>query len=60
MDGRPIADALEPSVLKRVAGETRLETYETARAKGAESEEPLRSPVDEELRERLRSLGYIQ
>jgi predicted AlkP superfamily phosphohydrolase/phosphomutase len=60
MDGRPIADALEPSVLKRVAGETRLETYETARAKGTESEEPLRSPVDEELRERLRSLGYIQ
>ena len=59
MDGRPIADALKPGVLKRVAGETRLETYETARAKGG-SEEPLRSPVDEELRERLRSLGYIQ
>ena len=59
MDGRPIADALNPNVMKRVSGETRLETYETARAKGG-SEEPLRSPVDEELRERLKSLGYIQ
>jgi hypothetical protein len=39
--------------------EDRLPTYETARAEG-EKEEPLRSPVDDELRERLRSLGYIQ
>lgn len=59
MDGRPIEDALTPSTLKRVARETRLKTYETARAKGG-SEEPLRSPIDDELRERLRSLGYIQ
>ena len=59
MDGRPIDDALEPSVLKRIARDKQLPTYETARAKGA-SEEPLTSPVDEELRERLRSLGYIQ
>jgi len=59
MDGRPIEDALTPSALKRVAHETRLKTYETARAKGGK-EEPLRSPIDEELRERLRSLGYIQ
>ncbi len=59
MDGRPIQDALLPSVVKRVARETRLKTYETARANGG-SEEPLRSPIDEELRERLRSLGYLQ
>jgi predicted AlkP superfamily phosphohydrolase/phosphomutase len=59
MDGRPIEDALTPAVIKRVARETRLKTYETARAK-AGSEEPLRSPIDDELRERLRSLGYIQ
>ncbi|MGH7682403.1 MAG: hypothetical protein ACRENN_10510, partial [Candidatus Eiseniibacteriota bacterium] len=59
MDGRVIQDALQPNVLKRVAKETRLKTYETARTAGQE-EEPLRSPVDDELRERLRSLGYIQ
>jgi predicted AlkP superfamily phosphohydrolase/phosphomutase len=59
MDGRPIEDALLPSIAKRVARETKLQTYETARAK-AGSQEPLRSPVDQELRERLRSLGYIQ
>ena len=59
MDGRPIEDALTPGALKRVGHERRLTTYETARPKGG-SEEPLRSPVDEELRERLRSLGYIQ
>jgi arylsulfatase A-like enzyme len=59
MDGRPIEDVLTAPVLKRVAKETRFATYETARAKG-ETEEPLRSPVDDELRERLRSLGYIQ
>jgi arylsulfatase A-like enzyme len=59
MDGRPIAAGLKPEVVRRVARETRFQTYETARAEG-KSEEPLRSPVDEELRERLRSLGYIQ
>ena len=59
MDGRPIEDVLTVPVMKRVAKETRLSTYETARAKGG-TEEPLRSPVDDELRERLRSLGYIQ
>jgi predicted AlkP superfamily phosphohydrolase/phosphomutase len=59
MDGRPIATGLKPDVVRRVTRETKLQTYETARATG-KSEEPLRSPVDQELRERLRSLGYIQ
>jgi len=59
MDGRPIQGGLLPRIVKRIERDTRLPTYETARAKG-ESEEPLRSPVDDELRERLRSLGYIQ
>jgi hypothetical protein len=59
MDGRPIEDALEPSVVRRVTRDKPLATYETARPARA-SEEPLASPVDEELRERLRSLGYIQ
>ena len=44
---------------RRVARETKFQTYETAHA-GGKNEEPLASPVDEELRERLRSLGYIQ
>ena len=59
MDGRPIEDALTTSVIKRVAKETRLDTYETASKSGG-AEAPVASPVDDELRERLRSLGYIQ
>jgi len=59
MDGRPIPGGLDEKLVQRMERETRLPTYETARAAG-ESEEPLRSPVDQELRERLRSLGYIQ
>ena len=58
MDGRPVEEALLPSIVKRVSRETRLQTYETARAKT--NAEAVRSPVDQELRERLRSLGYIQ
>jgi predicted AlkP superfamily phosphohydrolase/phosphomutase len=59
MDGRPIAGGLEPALLKRMERDTRLQTYEPART-ASEGEEPIRSPVDQELRERLRSLGYIQ
>jgi predicted AlkP superfamily phosphohydrolase/phosphomutase len=59
MDGRPIEDALKSSVMKKIAKDNRLKTYETARAKPA-GEQPIASPVDQELRERLRSLGYIQ
>jgi predicted AlkP superfamily phosphohydrolase/phosphomutase len=59
MDGRPIGTGLKGDLVKRMERETKLQTYETARAPG-QSEEPLRSPVDQELRERLRSLGYIQ
>lgn len=59
MDGRIIEDALQPSVIKRLGRESRLKTYETGHTAG-QSEEPLRSPIDDELRERLRSLGYIQ
>jgi len=60
MDGRPIAGGLESALVKRMARDTRLQTYETARAPGEAEAEPVRSPVDQELRERLRSLGYIQ
>ena len=59
MDGRPIEDALKPAIMKKVARDKRLNTYETARAR-KDGEQPIASPVDQELRERLRSLGYIQ
>ena len=59
MDGRPIEGGLTASLVKRITRENRFETYEPARSTN-QSEEPLSSPVDEELRERLRSLGYIQ
>jgi predicted AlkP superfamily phosphohydrolase/phosphomutase len=59
MDGRPMAGGIDPKLVRRIEGETRLPTYETGRAT-ASGQEPERSPVDDELRERLRSLGYIQ
>jgi len=59
MDGRPIEDALKPAVMKRISREKGLKTYETT-ASRREGEQPIASPVDQELRERLRSLGYIQ
>ena len=59
MDGRPVEDALKPAILKKVAHDRRLKTYETARAR-KDGEQPVASPVDQELRERLKSLGYIQ
>jgi hypothetical protein len=46
-------------VMKRIAKDNRLKTYETARAKPTDGQ-PIASPVDQELRERLKSLGYIQ
>ena len=60
MDGRPIEDALKPALMKRISREKGLKTYETAASARREGEQPIASPVDQELRERLRSLGYIQ
>ncbi len=60
MDGRPIPHGLQAPIVKRMERETRFQTYETARAGSGGKEEPVASPVDDELRERLRSLGYIQ
>jgi len=59
MDGRAIPGGVDPRLVRRIAAETKLPTYETARRKGGNAE-PIASPVDQELRERLRSLGYIQ
>lgn len=60
MDGRPIEDALKPGVMKRISREKGLKTYETEASARKNGEQPIASPVDQELRERLRSLGYIQ
>jgi len=59
MDGRPIEDALKPAIMKRISREKGLKTYETT-ASRREGGQPIASPVDQELRERLKSLGYIQ
>ncbi|MBD3367360.1 MAG: hypothetical protein GF405_04165 [Candidatus Eisenbacteria bacterium] len=57
MDGRVLEEALEPAYLESHPVTT-VDTYETGdRAAG---EEPIESSVDEEIRERLRSLGYIE
>lgn len=59
MDGRPVEGALTSGTMKKIAHDTRLKTYETG-THAAGGDQPIASPVDEELRERLRSLGYIQ
>lgn len=61
MDGRVLAEAIEPSFF--AAHEVRtVATYETVGADVSvgEANEPVESPVDDEIKERLRSLGYIE
>jgi hypothetical protein len=57
MDGRPLVEAIAPSYLK-VRPVAHIETYETGARPGGQ--EPVTSPVDEETKEMLRSLGYIK
>jgi predicted AlkP superfamily phosphohydrolase/phosphomutase len=57
MDGFVIEDMLDASLLDRQPI-TFVETYESGRTD--EAAEPVESPVDEEIREQLRSLGYIE
>jgi hypothetical protein len=56
MDGGVLTDAFDLKFLKanRVAF---VPTYETGRRQAGE---PLESPVDDKVKERLRALGYIQ
>lgn len=59
MDGVALVEALDPAVFPPVA--PTLATYETGTRKaGAKKSKAIASPVDEELKERLKSLGYIQ
>jgi len=56
MDGRVLEQAIDDDFLAAHPVET-TPTYETGERGG--DEEPIESPVDEEIRERLRSLGYL-
>ncbi len=59
MDGVALVEALDPSVFPPVP--PTLASYETGpRKAGGKKAKAIPSPVDEELKERLRSLGYIQ
>jgi predicted AlkP superfamily phosphohydrolase/phosphomutase len=56
MRGKVLWSALDASI-PRDRFKNRIPTYETGERAG--SQKPVQSPVDEELKERLRSLGYI-
>jgi predicted AlkP superfamily phosphohydrolase/phosphomutase len=58
MDGRPLTEAWHPDFL---AGNPidYIDTYEIDAASEGGGTEPVQSPVDEEIKEMLRSLGYI-
>lgn len=57
MDGSVLEEVIRPSFLARHPV-TYLDTYETSTPTG--EEEPIPSPVDDVIKERLRSLGYIE
>jgi arylsulfatase A-like enzyme len=59
MDGKVLVDAIAPAFLKAHPVQ-RVETYEKAAADSTGSKEPATSPVDEQVREQLRSLGYLK
>jgi predicted AlkP superfamily phosphohydrolase/phosphomutase len=57
MDGRVLEEAIEPAFLK-AHPVSRIPSYEEIIQRG-HSAEPIESPVDEEIRERMKALGYI-
>jgi predicted AlkP superfamily phosphohydrolase/phosphomutase len=56
MDGEPMTNVFEEGFLREHPIEY-IDTYETGEPRGDES--PMESPMDEGLKEKLRSLGYI-
>jgi predicted AlkP superfamily phosphohydrolase/phosphomutase len=56
MDGSVLTDAFKPEFLKS-SPPAFVATYETG---GTQPGEPIRSPVDEKFRNRLKAVGYIQ
>jgi len=60
MDGSVLTEAIDPDFL-RVHPIRTIETYELEREPAdAVDREPIESPIDDEVRERLRALGYIE
>jgi predicted AlkP superfamily phosphohydrolase/phosphomutase len=59
MDGKVWVDAIDPGFLEAHPVQ-RIATYESGEAEVAGEEEPAKSSVDDEVKERLRSLGYIK
>jgi predicted AlkP superfamily phosphohydrolase/phosphomutase len=60
MDGRVLAESMDPAFL-RAHPIMSVATYEADEPeRGSQDREPVESPVDDEVRERLRSLGYIE
>ena len=57
MDGKPIESIFEPQFLEEHPVEY-VETYETGEQLGDDS--PMESPMDDGIKEKLRSLGYIE
>lgn len=57
MDGRPLTEAMTQSFLDRYPVQ-QIDTYELE-GEGGVDRSPVESPVDEEIKEMLRSLGYI-
>ncbi|MBN2564379.1 MAG: alkaline phosphatase family protein [Candidatus Eisenbacteria bacterium] len=59
MDGRVLIEAIDPAFLREHAI-GRIATYEPeAGSSDADGHEPIESSLDEEVREQLRALGYI-
>jgi predicted AlkP superfamily phosphohydrolase/phosphomutase len=60
MDGRVLTEALDPGFLA-AHPVTTIDTYEPENGtRGADGAEPIESPIDDEVREQLRALGYIE
>lgn len=59
MDGRVLVEAIEADFLESKPV-TRIDTYEHESAPAGKSDEPIESSVDDQVRERLRALGYIE
>ena len=60
MDGRVLTEAIDPDFLN-AHPVTTVETYEPAEGERDElGTEPIESPIDDEVREQLRALGYIE
>jgi predicted AlkP superfamily phosphohydrolase/phosphomutase len=58
MDGFVLTDMLDPEFVG-AGGPTYVDTYERSET-DRRDEEPVESPVDDEIKERLKSLGYIE